>query len=132
MNICRPYLTLDMIQTMQFLLSCKMDGEIRTFQNVYTIQPDGTEYNYEQTRHPSYITECLQGLIDSYNVTLDSAKFFLDFLKLHPYCDLNGRTGRCILMYLHNKVPFVNLDRSTYLDMIVKRDVDKVRYEINK
>ena len=122
-----PFLTMDIITTTQFLLSGKMDGMVRTTTDVYTYDLSGRKHFYERCKYPTYITNRLQGVVDTYNSTLNSAQFFLDFLAVHAFCDKNGRTSKTMLTHIFQVIPFQHVTYDKYLQVVCNGDIHELR-----
>lgn len=83
---------------------------------------------------PHKINNQMEDLIFDINqkskLTLEDLSYFhLNFEKIHPFNDGNGRTGRLLINYFllkQNDYPLVikNSDRTTYLDCLEQEDIN--------
>lgn len=96
--------------------------------NVETATPEETPFLMEQ-------------LVENYNFRVDNATtkkeiidsiadFHMQFERIHPFSDGNGRTGRMIMNYclVKNDLPMVIIEkdeRGEYFDLLNQQDTDK-------
>ncbi len=90
------------------------------------------------TVSPRRIYEAMYSLLDSYYNIWDmlpvyerEAMFHIQFIRIHPFEDGNGRTGRILMNYnlcKNNKPPIVieREDRQTYFDFIENNRINEL------
>lgn len=93
---------------------------------------------------PSLVTPEMYSLFDCYNNVWNilnpyerEAKFHIKFIKIHPFEDGNGRTGRIITSYnlcKSNKAPIIinSRERSKYFKYISENNVDSLALMFEK
>ncbi len=93
---------------------------------------------------PSLVTPEMYSLFDCYNNVWNilnpyerEARFHIKFIKIHPFEDGNGRTGRIITSYnlcKSNKAPIIinSRERSKYFKYISENDVDSLALMFEK
>lgn len=93
---------------------------------------------------PSLVTPEMYSLFDCYNNVWNilnpyerEARFHIKFIKIHPFEDGNGRTGRIITSYnlcKSNKAPIIinSRERSKYFKYISENNVDSLALMFEK
>ena len=93
---------------------------------------------------PSLVTPEMYSLFDCYNNVWNilnpyerEARFHIKFIKIHPFEDGNGRTGRIITSYnlcKSNKAPIIinSQERSKYFKYISENNVDSLALMFEK
>ncbi|MDR3156844.1 MAG: Fic family protein [Lactobacillales bacterium] len=127
-------LTIDSIQHFHYLLTDRLQhdgGQFKTQQNAIR----GTDFT---TATPAETPILMKQWIDNTNFRLDSGKTekeklkiladtHIQFERIHPFPDGNGRTGRIILMYLgmlYLEIPIVIRKewRGQYMEFLGEQD----------
>ncbi len=102
----------------------------------YRVSRIGVMGSKEVFPYPNELNELMGDLIEKYNDLFkdnvkmsDLAKFHIEFEKIHPFPDGNGRTGRLLLNFilLKNKLPPLVVsvdDKKKYIGYIRNEDVE--------
>ncbi|WP_255292407.1 Fic family protein [Bacillus cereus] len=93
-----------------------------------------------QTTPPAQVSHAMQQWVDNLNFRLENAKTVdeklyaiaeqhIQFERIHPFSDGNGRTGRMLMNYslLENNLPPLVIDvkeKGLYVNLLAKQDVD--------
>ncbi len=108
-------------------------GEFKTNQNAIvgaefkTASPEATPMLMNQwVENTNYQLDHAEAVEDKLNIL---AECHIDFERVHPFSDGNGRTGRMVLMYqslLEFEVPIVisNNERALYIQSLANQDVE--------
>lgn len=94
----------------------------------------GTDYIPPE---PEKLQNLMFYFIDNYNnfsnddIFLKIAKFHIDFERIHPFEDGNGRTGRLLINYelLQNNIPPIVIskeDRTKYFELLQNEDIEEL------
>lgn len=82
---------------------------------------------YQWIKNTEYRLNNTNDDLEKLKIILDS---HIDFERIHPYSDGNGRTGRLLMLYYSLKIdlPFViqKENRNIYMEYLRNRDIDKI------
>ena len=122
----------------------KLFHKILTNNTVYDagcFKKEENRIGHQLTTHPRQVLEAMVNWVDNTSYRLNIAKndneklkiiveTHIEFERIHPFSDGNGRTGRLLMIYLALRekiIPFIiqKNDRNEYIDFLENNQIDE-------